>query len=585
MELDRYQWKPIREGEIRLVTLIPGPPKSPLKISLHSVRLEEPDVRRLDRRLSLVELEATLPPGWVVAQTHQYQHQFLFEDSSEHTSWEHPDPAADPAWWEPYPEVPPQGYEPKYEALSYVCGLTGSEDPSVDISVSDANGDQQIRVGCNLAAALEDLRYEGKDRILWIDALSIDQQNVAERAYQVMHISKVYRWAWRVVIWLGPATETSPKAVSTLANLGSQLEVGSDHRRYCSPGATEKDWFRSTCTLDFPESAWEAIERLFQREWWERLWVWQESQLANSRAIVLVGHDQVTWQCLRKALICLRTKDNLPPSRLSLRERLQLIEKMTLERSSISLNLVLNATRDRKCLDPKDKIYGILSIAGEILSHDITPDYTDKTSAADVYREVFVAYTKQTQRLDLLASCEFLVGNRTANLPSWVPDMNVARRTDSLLPFQLVSGISSAEATFDDKILRAVGMDAGGVGTVYEPFALNDNQAFKDLRALYFKWVADEYQTASILDALMRTIRVGYFDDSWTNFAAPTFDDWKTEFLDAMITEHRPTDATFDWCLRLIKGRRIFRTLDGRVGLSPRETCKGTSKHTSMKGW
>jgi len=570
-----YKWQPIQEGNTRLVTLLPARHDDPIKIKIESVRLEPPVTPEPSRRLPLSELEQTLPEGWIAAETHQYQYRVLFEDLDEETHWEHPNPGVDPTLWAPFPEMPPANYEPTFEALSYVCGPTTPQDPSVEIIVAEDkehSPESKIRVGCNLAVALQHLRYEDKPRRLWIDAISIDQQNAPERANQVRHISQVYRWAWRVIIWLGPATKSSRCAISTLAHIGNQLEISSDHIRYRSPQATERDWFRSTCTPDFPKPTWSAIEELFQREWWERLWVWQESQLANSRATVICGFDQMEWQCLRKAIICLRTKDELPISNPGLRKRLELVEMMTIERSRCSLALVLNSSRIRKCLDPRDKIYGILSIAGDVLSRSIKPDYSEGKTAADVYREVFKTYTLQTNQLELLASCEHSSGDQSSFLPSWVPDINVARRTESLLPFQLVSGVSGADAIFGEGTLQASGLTADSIAQLYEPIPLDSEEVFQALRNIYLAFEAGDDDVT----ALMRVIRAGYFDESWTaKYAAPPFAVWKSQFQDAVRSRRKPDESEFYWCLRLVRGRRLFRTAGGRMGLGPLEALEG----------
>jgi hypothetical protein len=130
------------------------------------------------------------------------------------------------------------------------------------------------------------------------------------------------------------------------------------------------------------------------------------------------------------------------------------------------------------------RFYGILSIAEGVFSHDNTLDYSRKTCEADVYRQVFETYTYQTQGVDLLASCECSVGDRTEGLPSRVLDMNAARQTDSLLPFQLARGVSGTEVTFQGNVIRVSGLTVGQVVTVYEPFALNNDQAFEILRKL-----------------------------------------------------------------------------------------------------
>ena len=92
---------------------------------------------------------------------------------------------------------------------------------------------------------------------------------------------------------------------------------------------------------------------------------------------------------------------------------------MTIERSRCSLALVMDFSSMQKCLDPRDKIYGMLSIAGYVFSRTIEPDYSKcNNTTANVYREVFEAYTTRTHRLDLLAACECLIEGRTEVLPS-----------------------------------------------------------------------------------------------------------------------------------------------------------------------
>ena len=191
------------------------------------------------------------------------------------------------------------------------------------------------------------------------------------------------------------------------------------------------------------------------REWWERLWVWKESQLANSRAVVVCGPDGMPWQTLRKAIVSLLTKQSLPLP--SLRKRLHFIEAMTLERLRCSINLLLSISRARKCSDPRDKIYGMLSIAGGMLGRSIFPDYATERNTASVYHDVFRAYTESNTRLDLLASCE-LAGTTIVHLPSWVSDLPIEKQTAPRYAFQLAGAISSCDAIFvGNGILRATG--------------------------------------------------------------------------------------------------------------------------------
>lgn len=52
----------------------------------------------------------------------------------------------------------------------------------------------------NFYWALKYIRYENAVRVLWIDALCIDQENIVD---QVTWMAEIYRRAVRVVIWLG----------------------------------------------------------------------------------------------------------------------------------------------------------------------------------------------------------------------------------------------------------------------------------------------------------------------------------------------------------------------------------------------
>ncbi|KAF1983614.1 hypothetical protein K402DRAFT_297997, partial [Aulographum hederae CBS 113979] len=83
-----------------------------------------------------------------------------------------------------------------YETLSYTWGDSSSPIP---IHISG----HVIQVTRNLHAALQHIRQESTDRILWIDALCIDQTNNAEKSAQVQMMRNIYHSAARTLVWLG----------------------------------------------------------------------------------------------------------------------------------------------------------------------------------------------------------------------------------------------------------------------------------------------------------------------------------------------------------------------------------------------
>jgi hypothetical protein len=93
-----------------------------------------------------------------------------------------------------------------YEALSYTWGDTKR---TARITL---NG-RSLLVTENLYTALLHLRSSSEDRIMWIDAICIDQDNWEERGHQVQLMGDIYQQAERVVVWLGRGTEATDIAM------------------------------------------------------------------------------------------------------------------------------------------------------------------------------------------------------------------------------------------------------------------------------------------------------------------------------------------------------------------------------------
>ncbi|KEF62706.1 uncharacterized protein A1O9_00679, partial [Exophiala aquamarina CBS 119918] len=84
----------------------------------------------------------------------------------------------------------------EFEALSYTWGDLRERIPIEADS-------ETILITKSIATALEYLRSESDSRYLWIDAISIDQENNDERNSQVALMRRIYRSAMRVISWLG----------------------------------------------------------------------------------------------------------------------------------------------------------------------------------------------------------------------------------------------------------------------------------------------------------------------------------------------------------------------------------------------
>jgi len=131
-----------------------------------------------------------------------------------------------------------------YEALSYVWGDTRETLP---IWVDN----NQFPVTVNLHAALLRLRDHSFERIIWIDAICINQKNPQEQGYQVQLMAKIYSNAYRVIVWLGEEVVEIKGALEDI-RLAANKEL---------PGHSEKEINK------------QAILNLLQRPWFRRIWV------------------------------------------------------------------------------------------------------------------------------------------------------------------------------------------------------------------------------------------------------------------------------------------------------------------------
>ena len=138
-----------------------------------------------------------------------------------------------------YPLLDSGGTHP-YDALSYAWGPPEDNQQSVYV-----NG-CVLPVRTNLYAALTHLRDRFIDRILWIDAICIDQGNEIEKGHQVEAMAKIYAKASRVIVWLGEATNNGDQALEAIRAAAEEQRVNP--------------------SMD------EAIFTLLERDWFKRIW-------------------------------------------------------------------------------------------------------------------------------------------------------------------------------------------------------------------------------------------------------------------------------------------------------------------------
>lgn len=178
---------------------------------------------------------------------------------------------------------------PRFEALSYVWG---PPTPSHDILLNGVS----FSVGPNLFAALRALRHRKKPRVVWADAICINQQDNGEKAYQVPLMGRIYTEAARTLIWFGDSNEDVDALISWLHTHGSTrslmsvrsstwLKLGAK-TLFSEKAAREKDMLLLRAATGYFD--------LLIRPYWYRMWTFQEYLLPRDDPICYCGAHEFT---------------------------------------------------------------------------------------------------------------------------------------------------------------------------------------------------------------------------------------------------------------------------------------------------
>jgi len=311
---------------------------------------------------------------------------------------------------------------PDYEALSYVWG---DDTTGFRVTVDGS----PFFVTPNLYSALRHLRLEDRDRVLWIDALCINQADDAERTHQVSCMGDIYREASSVIVWLGEESASSEIAMDFLELWSRDSSLHFDAS--VGPALTVKGMSITSYKLR------EQVIQFFWNPWWQRLWTVQEFVLA--RKIVLQrGKHVLNYETIEGiGDIILRHRNGCcskfesymhvesRESGISLSSALGSMKMLNITRrlkNSINFEYLLANFRSRLSADPRDKIYGMLGMATGVYQNFIKPEYT--SSIEQVFESTIIKIIERTGMLNVFSLLCFN-GRRKLDLPSFVVDWTV----------------------------------------------------------------------------------------------------------------------------------------------------------------
>ncbi|CAH0031192.1 unnamed protein product [Clonostachys rhizophaga] len=296
-----------------------------------------------------------------------------------------------------------------YEALSYTWG-----DPSV-VQYISCDG-KTLQVTVNLWTALHHIRHTSEEKVMWIDAVCINQGDIDERSSQVRMMEEIYRRASIVVVWLG---DGGPE-VTEAWNLMQRLD---ESKRKIPPNQIQI-WHNELADYGLPPAnapEWETLDALLWRPWFVRIWIVQEITLARD-AVVFCGNETIPWDKFLWIIWFLRLRNLEGTYNLDVSPAFRLGILGSAHRSGRPLPLLelLGLFRRSLATDPHDKVYGLLGLAA---SHEVEIDY--KIPYSQLYLDVAKSIMKES--LDILSHVEDTNWKDGTDMPSWVPNWAVQR--------------------------------------------------------------------------------------------------------------------------------------------------------------
>jgi hypothetical protein len=449
-----YQYRHLSTSkrEIRIAHLQPGNWDDPLRVSIEHI-IFEPSERDKPTCLSdkcIKQIQDDLPAAWEVCRTLEGQPLFVHcpPGGDTYTSWQFPYSSSNGQEQDHSGNHLSQAFPSGFEAVSYVWGLGG---PGHDLEVVDLRSTSTllgtISIGSGLYKMLHYLKMVDSTRVLWVDAICINQDNLTERSQQVERMRDIYLFAKSVIIWLGESSADSTTAMRTLDYVGKQLEFVSGHRFVPAPACTEKDWWNTKHSIPLSPETWDSISRFLRRPYFERLWVLQELQLANHRSIVQCGQVVRSWYNVRRALLRCRfdLRQSMQSSSSDHVKGLKHVINIARNQTTSNAGTLFGIASTRNCSNPRDKVYGLLGLLHPNLSKQIRPQYA--LSVADVYIQAFLATVRFTRRLDLLDRVDQQWSTRTQ--PSWTPNLTHASGGRySVHASSLAAGSTAADVSY-----------------------------------------------------------------------------------------------------------------------------------------
>ncbi|KAJ3544749.1 hypothetical protein NM208_g2888 [Fusarium decemcellulare] len=289
-------------------------------------------------------------------------------------------------------ETHPMDDCPEYETVSYCWGGENNDtERRHPVYIGDWYDVLLQTANCN--AMLQYLRPRRGIRLVWVDAICINQNDHFERQAQVTNMGVIYRNCSRAVVYLGKDAVRRSVAENTDKRSYPARRELQDYER-CLPGSAAR------------------FKQLLELRYFQRVWVVQEI-IQAPRVILPVEDMEFTASQLTGS----RLNDQLDWSSTGVHWLQHICTGQV--GSYRTLQRLLEQTRYSKATDPRDKVFALLGFMPP--TQVLTPDYS--VSCLHVYIGAMAHLLLNEHCVEILTNSP---GPRAYSAaPSWLPEWTI----------------------------------------------------------------------------------------------------------------------------------------------------------------
>lgn len=357
-----------------------------------------------------------------------------------------------------------------YTALSYTWGDASLEHP---LRINNAI----YHIGSHLYRFCQ--RYRRSRQFsgwkwtnwLWIDQICIDQSSDDERNHQVKLMSRIYGYADNTLVWLTDNSSSTGRVVTTDGPLGAAFSHFSALHSLDSRALRT-----SLVTKAALDEAVECMRLFLRHPYFRRLWIVQEVLLALKVVILVEGGSWMSWSQFYLVYDRLRSLSGYPElssleiaaeSLLDLRASRGNLDPSGDQITHLRFEYMdlldcLEQFSKHECRDPRDKIFGIMSLVyGE---QRIEVDYAKSIQEVllDVLRVALKPELPRTGRITL-TELGFQVGLAQPEHRSWSEFVRSIYTEDKAWSEHDRNGL---DHVWSKKKISAMSYEESDVGTV-----------------------------------------------------------------------------------------------------------------------